>query len=200
MLPGIAGVVLAGGKSRRMGKDKRGISIHGKTLLERTVTVLLEIFSEVLLVLAEPEEEREQERVKIVTDIIPGCAAAGGLYTGLYYSLCPQVFVVACDMPFLQPAVIEFFSTRSPQADVVLAQLANGFQSMHGVYSKKCLPFLRDMLDAQDFRVQTIATQRTLNVHLISESDLIPLDPQLLSFMNLNSPADVEFAKKIHPI
>ena len=200
MLPGIAGVVLAGGKSRRMGKDKREISIHGKPLLERTVTVLLEVFSEVLLVLAEPEEEREQERVKIVTDIIPGCAAAGGLYTGLYYSLCPQVFVVACDMPFLQPAVIEFFSTRSPQADVVLAQLANGFQPMHGVYSKKCLPFLRDMLDAQDLRVQRIANHRTLNVHLISESELIPLDPQLLSFMNLNSPADVEFAKKINPI
>lgn len=200
MLPGIAGVVLAGGKSRRMGKDKRGISIHGKPLLDRTVTVLLEVFSEVLLVLAEPEEEREQERVKIVTDIIPGCAAAGGLYTGLYYSLCPRVFVVACDMPFLQPAVIEFFSTRSPQADVVLAQLANGFQPMHGVYSKKCLPFLRDMLDAQELRVQRIANHRTLNVHLISESELIPLDPQLLSFMNLNSPADVEFAKKINPI
>ncbi len=200
MLPGIAGIVLAGGKSRRMGKDKREISIHGKPLLERTVTVLLEVFSEVLLVLAEPEGRREQERVKIVTDIIPGCAAVGGLYTGLYYSPYHRVFVVACDMPFLQPAVIEFFSTISSQADVVLAQLANGLQPMHGVYSKKCLPFLRDMLDVKDLRVQTIANQRTLNVHLIPESELTPLDPQLLSFMNLNSPADVEFAKKINPI
>lgn len=200
MLPGISGVVLGGGKSRRMGTDKREVSVHGKPLLERALTVLLELFSEVLLVLAEPDVRREHDRVKIVTDIIPGCAAAGGLYTGLYYSQYSRVFVAACDMPFLQPAVIEFFSTTSPQADVVLAQLANGLQPMHGVYSKKCLPFLKNMLDAQDFRVQALADQENLNVHLIPESELTPLDPRLLSFLNVNSPADVEFAQKIDPI
>ncbi len=199
MIGEISGVVLAGGKSRRMGVDKRHLSVHGQPLLDRVLSVLLGVFPEVLLVLAERDLPRQDERIRMVTDLIPGCAAVGGLYTGLYYSRYPRVFVVACDMPFINPDVIEFFSQKLEAADVVLAQLVTGLQPLHGLYSKKCLPFLKEMMDAGELRLQHIADKQGLVVHRIPESEIKSLDPQLLSFLNLNSPSDVELANKINP-
>ena len=182
-----------------MGMDKRSLSIHGKPLLDRVLSVLLDVFPEVLLVLAEEDISRQEDRIQTVTDLVPGCAAVGGLYTGLYYSRYPRAFVVACDMPFLDPAVIEMFPQKTDATDIVLAQLVNGLQPLHGLYSKKCLPFLKEMIDSQDLRLQNIADKQGLTVHRIPESEIKVLDPQLLSFLNVNSPADVEFAKKINP-
>ena len=100
-------------------------------------------------------------------------------------------------LPFLNPAVIEFFSQKVEAADIVLAELVHGLQPLHGLYSKTCLPFLKEMIDARDLRLQNIADKRDLTVHRIPESEIKRLDPQLLSFLNLNAPADVELAKKI---
>ena len=195
----ISGVVLAGGKSKRMGTDKRYLSVHGKPLLDRVLSVLLDVFPEVMLVLAEEDVPRRDERIRIVTDLVPGCATVGGLYTGLSCSRYPRVFVVACDMPFINPAVIELFSQKGEATDIVLAQLVNGLQPLHGLYSKTCLPVLREMIDARELRLQNIADKQGLAVHRIPESEIKSLDPQLLSFLNLNSPADVELANKIDP-
>lgn len=195
----VSGVVLAGGKSKRMGVDKRHLSVHGKPLLDRVTSVLLELFPEVLLVLAEEDISRQDDRMRIVTDLIPDCAAVGGLYTGLYHSRYPRVFVVACDMPFINPAVIELFLQKNDAADIVMAQLVTGLQPLHGLYSKQCLPILKEMIDARDLRLQNIVGKQGLTVHRVSEAEIKRLDPQLLSFLNLNSPADLELANKISP-
>ena len=199
MIGEVSGVVLAGGKSKRMGMDKRHLSVHGKPLLDRVTSVLLELFPEVLLVLAEEDISKQDDRIRIVTDLVPGCAAVGGLYTGLYHSCHPRVFVVACDMPFINPAVIELFLQKADATDIVLAQLVTGLQPLHGLYSKHCLPFLKTMIDARDLRLQNIADQQGLAVHRIPETEIKRLDPQLLSFLNVNSPADLELAQKINP-
>jgi len=195
----VSGVVLAGGKSKRMGMDKRHLSVHGKPLLDRVTSVLLELFPEVLLVLAEEDISRQDERIRIVTDLIPDCAAVGGLYTGLYHSRYPRVFVVACDMPFINPAVIELFLQKIDATDIVMAQLVTGLQPLHGLYSKQCLPILKEMIDARDLRLQNIADKPGLTVHRVPEAEIQCLDPQLFSFLNLNSPADLELANKISP-
>ncbi|MYF23830.1 MAG: molybdenum cofactor guanylyltransferase [Nitrospira sp. SB0678_bin_10] len=199
MIGEVSGVVLAGGKSKRMGMDKRHLSVHGKPLLDRVTSVLLELFPEVLLVLAEEDISRQDDRMRIVMDLIPDCAAVGGLYTGLYHSRYPRVFVVACDMPFINPAVIELFLQKIDPTDIVLAQLVTGLQPLHGLYSKQCLPILKEMIDARDLRLQNIVDKQGLTVHRVSEAEIKRLDPQLLSFLNLNSPADLELANKISP-
>ncbi len=195
----ISGVVLAGGKSKRMGMDKRHLSVHGKPLLDRVTSVLLELFPEVLLVLAEEDISRQDNRIRIVTDLVPDCAAVGGLYTGLYHSRYPRVFVVACDMPFINPAVIGLFLQKIDATDIVVAQLVTGLQPLHGLYSKQCLPILKEMIDARDLRLQNIADKPGLTVHRVPETEIKCLDPQLFSFLNLNSPADLELANKISP-
>ena len=199
MIGEVSGVVLAGGKSKRMGMDKRHLSVHGKPLLDRVTSILLELFPEVLLVLAEEDISRQDDRIRIVTDLIPDCAAVGGLYTGLYHSRYSRVFVVACDMPFINPAVIGLFLQKIDATDIVVAQLVTGLQPLHGLYSKQCLPVLKDMIDARDLRLQNIADKQGLTVHRVPETEIKRVDPQLLSFLNVNSPADLELANKISP-
>ncbi len=183
-----------------MGTDKRQVSVHGTPLLDRVLSVFLDLFPEVLLVLAEEDLRKPDERITIVTDMIPGCAAVGGLYTGLWHARYPRIFVAACDMPFLDPTVIEYCVKVAPEADVVLAQLAHGLQPLHAVYSKKCVPLLKDMIDTRDLCLQHLADQHSLDVRRLPESEMRTLDPRLHSFLNVNSPGDVAFSQNIPPV
>jgi molybdopterin-guanine dinucleotide biosynthesis protein A len=196
-LSGITAVVLAGGKSRRMGRDKRFLDIGGVTLLKRVLGALEPIFSEILLIVAEPDPALEALEHTLVMDLIPGCASLGGVYAGLAFARHPRVFVAACDMPMLNAKLIRHLSTMDPQADIVMARLATGLQPTHAVYSKACLPYLERMAKAENLKLQEIAGQPDLRVRVLSEHDARNTDPDLLSFFNVNTPADLEFARKL---
>ncbi len=197
MIPNVTGVLVAGGKSRRMGRDKRFLELGGQALLQRALSALQSLFEEVLVVLAEPLPQLTGQGYRVVTDLIPSCAALGGLYTGLSLASHSRVLAVGCDMPFLNPAVIRRLAELGAQADVVIPKLATGLQPMLAVYSKTCLPHLERMARAQQFKVQGLAEVPGLTVKLIPEKDFLDVDPQLLSFFNINTPADFEFARKL---
>lgn len=193
----ITGILLAGGKSRRMGSDKRYLVLGGETLFVRTLSVLQQMFQEVVVVLSNLDFEVKQPDVRVVTDLIPNCATVGGLYTGLYYATRPKVFVVACDMPFLQPPVINYLCSISPSSDITLVHLAAGIQPMHALYSKKCLPIFENMIKTENFQLKSIANETTLSIRIVQESEIQSRDPHLLSFFNLNTPEDVGLAQKM---
>jgi molybdenum cofactor guanylyltransferase len=196
-IPDMTGVLVAGGESRRMGRDKRFLELGGQALLQLALSVLQGLFDEVLVALAEPLPQLTGQGYRIVTDLIPGCATLGGLYTGLSSARHPRVFAVGCDMPFLNPAVIRRLAEFAAQADVVMPRLATGLQPMHAVYSKACLPHLAQMARARQLKVQGLTEIPGLTVKLIPEKDFLDVDPQLLSFFNINTPADFEFARKL---
>lgn len=197
MIPNITGVLVAGGQSRRMGRDKRFLELGGHTLLQRALSVLQSLFAEVLVALAEPMPQLTGQSCRVVTDLIPNCATLGGLYTGLASASHPRIFAVGCDMPFLNPAVIRRLAKLGAQADVVMPKLVTGLQPMHAVYSTACLPHLERMATAQQLRVQGLVEVPGLTVKLVPEKDFLDVDPQLLSFFNINTPADLEFARKL---
>lgn len=197
MISNMTGVLVAGGKSRRMGRDKRLLELGGQTLLQRSLSVLQSLFDEVLIALAEPLPQLTGQGYRVVTDLIPNCATLGGLYTGLSSASHPRIFAVGCDMPFLNPAVIRRLAERGAQVDVAMPTLATGLQPMHAVYSKACLPHLERMAKAQELKVQGLSEVPDLTVRLVSEKDFLDVDPQLLSFFNINTPADLEFARKL---
>ena len=111
-----AGVLLAGGKSRRMGVDKRFLRLDGETLLSRALSVFERLFDEVLIVVAGPLPESVGGRHRVVTDLVPNCASLGGLYTGLSLSESPRIFAAACDMPFLNPDLIAYLISVDREA------------------------------------------------------------------------------------
>lgn len=180
-----------------MGRDKRFLELDGRTLLERTLSVLESLFAEVIVVVAEPASQLAGLRHRIVTDLVPNCATLGGLYTGLSSAAHGRIFAAACDMPFLNQSVIKWMAKLDRNADVVMAQLANGLQPMHAVYSKACLPHLERMLNARNLKVQELSQTPGLSVRLVSEDELREADPQFLSFLNINTVADLEFARKL---
>ncbi len=193
----MTGVLLAGGKSRRMGRDKRFLELEGRTLLEQTLSALEALFSEVIVVVAEPTPQLSGLRHRVVTDLIPNCAALGGLYTGLSCAGQPRVFAAGCDMPFLDPAVIKWMIRLDQHSDIVMVQLTSGLQPMHAIYSKACLPDLERMAAAHNLKVQELCQASDLSVRLVSENEIRGVDSQFLSFMNVNTPADLEFARKL---
>jgi molybdopterin-guanine dinucleotide biosynthesis protein A len=193
----MTGVLVAGGQSRRMGRDKRFLELGGQTLLLRALSALQSLFTEVLIALAEPLPQLTGQGYRIVLDLIPDCATLGGLYTGLASASHPRVFAVGCDMPFLNPEAIRRLAGLGMQADVVMPRLATGLQPMHAVYSKTCLPHLERMAKTRQLKVQALTEIPALTVQLVPEKDFLDVDPQLLSFFNINTPADLEFARML---
>jgi molybdenum cofactor guanylyltransferase len=193
--PKITGVVLGGGKSRRMGQDKRLLEWGGITFLDKVCLTMAELFDEVLLVTAIEDYSCHHLPVRLVTDCIPQKGSLGGLYTGIKESASPSVFVVGCDMPFLNTLAIARLCTF-PDADVVMVRLSTGFQPLHGRYSKHCLPVIEDLLHEGNLRIQNLVDQASLSVQIIEESMFKDIDPHGYSFLNINTPSDLEFARK----
>ncbi len=195
MILNVTGVLLAGGKSRRMGADKRFLHVGEKTLFDRTLNTLRKVFSEVLVVIAQDSEPLDAP-VPVLRDVIPNCGSLGGLFTGLKQSKTPYVFVVACDMPFLESQVIQALVQCRGDADVVMAKM-HGLQPMHAVYSKRCLPVMEDMLKSGDLKIQHIIKSPSLQVRLLEEQDLKEIDPSGKSFLNVNTPSDLDAARTL---
>ncbi len=192
----VTGVFLAGGKSRRMGEDKRYLAVGEQTLLERGLEVLQSIFCEVLVVIAQDSPPLRID-ARVVRDRVPDCGSLGGLYTGLTQATTPYIFVAACDMPFLNQTVIAQFTNRRATADIVIAKLDDRLHPMHALYSKRCLPALEQMIRARQLKIQEIVSQSSLRVRYVTEADLLTIDPSGHSFYNVNTMADLEAARSL---
>ena len=192
----VTGVLLAGGKSRRMGEDKRYLVMGGETLLERGLGVLRSVFQEVLVVIAQDSPPVGVD-ARVVKDLVPECGSLGGLYTGLMQATTPYIFVVACDMPFLNQAVIAQFTSRRATADIVMAKLAARLHPMHALYGKRCLPVLEQMIQVRQLKIQEVVLHASLRVQYVTETDLSSIDPSGRSFQNVNTPADFEAARSM---
>ena len=191
----ITGVVLGGGQSRRMGQDKRFLEWEGKKFLDKVCLTMGEIFDEVLLVTAKDDYSCDHLPVRLVTDLIPQKGSLGGLYTGIKEASHPVVFVVACDMPFLHPLAISRLCAL-PESDVVMVKLSTGFQPLHGRYSKHCCSIIEQMIHEGNLRIQSLAFHSSLSVQIIDEAMFQDIDPYGYSFLNINTPSDLEFARK----
>jgi molybdopterin-guanine dinucleotide biosynthesis protein A len=192
----VTGVLLAGGKSLRMGEDKRYLVVGKQTLLERGLGVLRSVFQEVLVVIAQDNPPLGVD-ARVVRDLVPDCGSLGGLYTGLTQATAPCIFVVACDMPFLNQAVIAQFTSRRATADIVMAKLAARLHPMHALYGKRCLPALEQMIRARQLKIQEIVSHASLRVQYVTEADLLTIDPSGRSFHNVNTPEDLEAARSL---
>jgi molybdenum cofactor guanylyltransferase len=197
MIADVTGVLLAGGKSRRMGEDKRFLPIGETTLYEHSLAVLRSVFQTVVVVIAQDSPPLESD-VPVWRDLIPGCGSLGGLYTGLKQAMTPSVFAVACDMPFLDPVTVRYFVKVQGEADLVMAKLQNGLQPMHALYHRRCLPVMESLIEARKLKIQQMADHPSLRVRLVTADELVGIDPAGRSFYNVNTPADLRAARSLH--
>ena len=187
-------IILAGGKNRRLGKNKALISISGQSMIERVIERLIPI-TDRFLVVTSPElvELPVASEVEVLTDLYPGLGPLGGIYTGLLSSQSQENIVVACDMPFLNAQLIEYMLDLSSDVDAVVPQLDNGMiEPLHAIYSQTCLERMRGLLE--DNRLGVTPFLRTLCVRYVEPSESRKLDPELLSLFNINFQSDLDRA------
>jgi molybdopterin-guanine dinucleotide biosynthesis protein A len=125
--------------------------------------------------------------------VIPGLGPLGGIYTGLLFAQGRSAFVTACDMPFLQPAVVRQMVQLAAGYDVVVPQKKEALEPLHAIYSPRCLPHIKNMLERG--KLQVISFFPAVKVYRLSQQEMRQLDPQELSFYNINTPNDMNKAK-----
>lgn len=190
MIADCTGLILAGGDSRRMGRDKTRLEIDGQTLLQRAIDVLQGVFPQVLVSV---RQRRDDVAVPQVVDEIPDAGPLAGLCAGLDAAKTPWVFAVAADMPFLHPALIRALAKRREGFDAVVPVVQGHPQPLAAFYAARTLPALRAVLVGQGKRGLRTALER-LDVCLVHEGDIRGVDPGLRGFIDLDTPGDVATA------
>jgi len=172
-----------------MGANKAFLHVGGERLIDRTVKIFKEIFPEVILVNNSPLDYLDQDCI-IATDIIKGKGPLGGIYTGLFYASHERIFMAACDMPFLNRAFIKYMMDHCADFDIVVPELPDGLQPLHAIYSRRCLPVIKRLIDKDQLKITGF--YKGFKKLTISEGVTKRFDPKGMMFINVNTEEDLE--------
>ena len=187
-------VVLTGGKSSRMGRPKALLPFDGEPLIVHIVRHLKRVFAETVVVAA-PEQELPLLPVALVRDQVAYQGPVSGIYRGLKAATKEVCFVTSCDAPFLDLALISHLLSEISDCDVVVPFWQERFQPLHAVYRRSVAPLLHEQLERGELRPIFLYDKvRTRKVH---EDEIRTFDPEGMSFLNMNSPADYDSALQL---
>lgn len=198
-------LINAGGGSLRMGTDKAllRVSDSGEPLIRHVARRLMPLVDGCIIVANDPAigEAVAPLGAHWLPDADPNCGPLGGLATGLAqiedWAIC-----VACDMPFVQPALFRFLcdlaletdDSGQPRWDAVVPYIDGRHQTLHALYHRRCLTPVRDFM--RSGRLQMTGFFQQVRVRLVAEGEVHPYDPELWSFFNANTPAEWEQAQR----
>lgn len=186
MIQGVSCAVLAGGESRRMGKDKAGVELAGKPLIERVLATVAPLFDDVLI--SGREEKKAYPGTHFVADMLPGRGPAVGLHAAMTAARHAYVFAMACDMPFISPELIAMLAGKRHGVDIVVPRACGRLQPLCAVYSVACAPLLREQVEqGRRGLVEFIEHVPGLKVLRIAEEKLRKCDPGLKSFIDIDT-------------
>ncbi len=184
----ITGVILAGGASSRMGSNKALLPHRGGRFIDTVHRELAHLFPEVAVVTNEPELYDFLPCPK-VPDLYPGMGALAGIHAGLKQSGGSHVFVVACDMPRLNPSLIHHLSSLAREDwDVVIPRSAAGLEPLHAIYGRRCLPAMEASL--KDGKTRIVDFFQAVRVKTVAAEEVARFDPEFASFSNINTPEE----------
>ncbi|MBI5005882.1 MAG: molybdenum cofactor guanylyltransferase [Nitrosomonadales bacterium] len=191
MIDDCTALILAGGDSRRMGQDKAGLVLDGKTLLGHVTGIMQQVFPRVVVSVRQLRGEVELPQV---CDEQPASGPLAGLIAGLARADTPWVFAVACDMPFVTPAVVRHLASLRDKHQAVVPMVGEHPQPLAAFYAASALEAMRASLESGDKSLRGMLQK--LDVRYVSEAELRECDPQLRSFVDLDTPQDYQAAKK----
>jgi molybdopterin-guanine dinucleotide biosynthesis protein A len=189
-------LILAGGKGQRIGYDKKNIEIAGKKLIESTINSLSTVFSQIIV---SSNTGFNHSGVLTLADDI-GAGPLAGIYQGLKHSESAYLYVIACDMPFLSTAYIDFLqkTIRESAANACVTQREDGFlEPFNAFYHKNCRPFVETALKNGNYKILPIL--QSLSPAVIKRSDILDFEKKSGGniFFNINTQADLEKAQVI---
>lgn len=185
----VSAIILAGGKNTRMqGEDKAFLEIEGRPIIAGVIKKLKPLVSELIVVTNSPEKYAHF-KVRLASDEFPDKGPLMGIYSGLKVSLTKYNFVVACDMPFINPCLIKFMLDERDDYDILIPRVSEKFHTLFGVYSKACIPVMEEMIKKDELRVRCIFPK--LNARFLSRQEIEKIDPGLFSLVNINTPEEL---------
>ncbi len=185
--------ILVGGKSSRMGSNKAFLELKGKTFIELQIELLREIFDDIFIS-ANTSSEYEYLNLSIFKDVYPGKGPLGGIYTSLINSSSLHTFMLACDMPFIGPELINHLKDLTKEYDVVIPKSEKGLEPLHAFYSKKCIDPIKRSLEEDNLRITSFFPH--VNVKIVELDNLNLSDCFKNSIKNLNTRDDYEDVTK----
>ncbi len=176
------------------GEAKALLTLGGRRIIERVVDAVAPAVRDLLVVTNTPELYRFLG-LPMVADVYPDHGSLGGIFSGLAAAPGDAAFTVACDMPFVHPAIVRLLVERADRGDVVIPRVGDQLETLHAVYAKTCLPAIETRLRAG--RLKIVGFFEDVRVIEVGERELVSFgDPEIL-FMNVNTPAELERARVI---
>ena len=192
--PGRSAAILAGGRSTRMGANKALLEVGGQGMLRRTAALLRPLVDDLFLVADDPAPYAGLG-LPVRPDVLPGRGALGGIHAALTHAAHPRVLCAACDMPLISPGVLELLLGADDADDALLPRVGGWPEPLLAVYGRGALPAIERALLAGRLRV--VEALAGLRVGYLEEDRLAAADPGCRSFVNVNTPGDLEAARAL---
>ena len=190
----VAAIVLAGGKNLRLGRSKARETIAGKSLIQYVVERLRPLAGHILIVTSREKHDLPSvDKAEILVDLYAEKGPLGGIYTGLLAAQFAHSIVVACDMPFVNIDLLRYMVELAGDFDAVVPRLGEGMvEPLHAIYAKSCLDKMKMRLERNQLGVHSFLN--VVRVRYVERAECERLDPQLLSFFNINYQSDLDRA------
>lgn len=195
---GVSGIVLAGGLSRRLGRDKAVEPIGGEPLIARCIGRLSAVADEIIVVVNGIERGEQlplPPACRVAVDVYADSGSLGGIFSGVSAMGNEWCVVVACDMPFLNTALLRYMLSLRAGFDAVVPVLDGRPEPTHALYSKACLPHIERRLQAGDLKIARFFDD--VSVRYVSQEEVDAHDPDHLSFFNVNTQSDLDRALEL---
>ncbi len=193
-----SGIILAGGRSRRLGSDKCALEVGGRTLIQRVADALDEVCGEIIVVHAPgrpPPELRSRLPLRHVADPIEDAGPLVAIAAGLEAASAPVAIAVGCDAPQLEPTLLRLLAAWARAGKPLAAPLHEGVpQWLCAAWRRDALPVLRERIKAGDRAVHAAA--EALEAALLPPEAYAHLDPAGHSFLNVNTPEQLAAARE----
>ena len=190
----VAAFVLAGGKSTRMGADKAFVLLDGRTLLARALELARSVTRDVRIV---GDPAKFAAFGAAVQDVFPDCGPLGGIHAALRASTAELNLMLAVDLPFVSPALLEYLVKRarnSASAGVVVPHISGRWQPLCAVYRREFSDVAEAALQAGRFRIDALFDGA--RAQAVEEEELLGAGFSAEMFRNLNTPEDLAEATR----
>jgi len=189
----LTSIILAGGEGTRLGNiEKAFVTFDGKYLIDRKIATLKKKSTQLIIVTNRPELYTNYEE-KIAIDKEKQQGPLMGIYSGLLASSSLHNFVTAVDMPFFHEKLFSYLQNNCAEYDAVIPVVQGNYEPLFAIYSRNCLPAIENAMKEKRGRI--ISFLQKVKAKYINEKTIKELDPDMRSFINLNTETDIKMAE-----
>ncbi len=190
----VSGVILSGGRSSRMTFNKAFADICGRSVLEIIIKKFEKYFDDLMIITNEPELYHGLGPA-VYTDVYPHMGPMAGIHSGLYYSRHETIFLLGCDMPFINMELVAYMLENCSGYDCVVPVINNKLQPLAAVYNSSCLTALTDCLENNKLKLTMFV--ESLDTRYMYENEIRPFGDIGTMFFNVNDMAALKRAREI---